>query len=134
MVSRSTYDAYLFYLVKRDAGKQIDWEDPALQTYADENNSKEGESLDWKVESHRKNFIRKAARYEVLEVNGKKLLAKLEKGDETSSDGTPVFVKRRVICDDEYEKLLDDFHDKKGHPGFIKCYYEVGILIFFHPC
>ena len=135
MVSRCTYDAFLCYLVDRDAGHTIDWDAPVIQKYKqDENSSKEGEGLDFRFEKHRKNFIRRASRYEVLYVNGNKFLSKLEKGEQTDADGKSVFIKKRVICDDEYESLLREHHDKKNHVGFIKCYYEVSTLHFIKSC
>ena len=130
VVSRSTYDAFLFFLLERNAGRPIDWGASVLQKYVSENNSEEEQPLDFKLESNRRNFVRKASRYDVLVVNEKTFLSKLEKGEETAAGGKSVFVKKRVICDDEYERLLQDHHDKKNHLGFIKCYYEVGTLDF----
>ena len=134
MVSRNAYDAFLYYLVNHNSGMSVDWDADALRKYVDEHNSKDEQPLDFKLESHRKNFIRKASRYDVLDVNGKQFLSKLEKGEKVAAGGKSVFVKKRVICLDEYDRLLQDHHDKKNHLGYIKCYYEVSQSSCTHFC
>ena len=93
----------------------------------DERRSKDGQHIDFKVDAGRTNFIRKANRYAILNVNGNNFLAKLEKCEDTSTEDNPVYVKKWVICEDEYETLLKDHHDGKNHLGFIKCYYKVRV-------
>ena len=86
-----------------------------LQRYVDERRSTDGQHIDFKVDAHRKNFIRKANRYAILNVNGNNFLAKLEKCEDSSTEDNPVYAKKRVICEDEYETLLTDHHDGKNH-------------------
>ena len=119
------YEAFLFYLTNHE--RPIDWTATVLQRYMDKRRSKDGQHIDFKVEAHRKNFIRKANRHAILSVNGNNFLAKLEKCEDTSTEDNPVYVKKWVICEDEYETLLKDHHDGKNHLRFIKCYYEVRI-------
>ena len=125
VVSRCVYEAFLFYLTNHE--RPIDWTATVLQRYMDKRRSKDGQHIDFKVEAHRKNFIRKANRHAILNVNGNNFLAKLEKCEDTSTEDNPVYVKKWVICEDEYETLLKDHHDGKNHLRFIKCYYEVRI-------
>lgn len=113
MVSRCVYEAVLFYLKNHE--RPIDWTATVLQHYVDERTSKDGQHIDFKVVAHRKNFIRKANRYATLNANGNNFLAKLEKCEDTSTEDNPVYVKKRVICEDEYETLLKDHHDGKNH-------------------
>ena len=133
MITRIEYAAYLHYLVERDNNRKINWDAPVFQRYLEWHNSKSGvaEPVNFELESNRKNFARKATRYALLAANGKVILGKLEKVDETGKNGKAVFAKKRVICEDEYNSLLKEHHDGKNHLGFIKCYYEVGLLIFF---
>ena len=128
VVSRCVYEAVLFYLKNHE--RPIDWTATVLQRYVDERRSKDGQHIDFKVDVHRKNFIRKAIRHAILNVNGNNFLAKLEKCEDTSTEDNPVYVKKWVICEDEYETLLKDHHDGKNHLGFIKCYYEVRIYFW----
>ena len=130
MITKIEYTAYLHYLVERENQRSINWEASVFQRYLEWHNSKSGatEPVDFEVESARKNFARKATRYALLKAHGKQILSKLEKVDETGKDGKAVFQKKRVICDDEYDSLLKEHHDGKNHLGFIKCYYEVGLL------
>ena len=134
VVSRNVYDAFLYYLVNHNSGMSVDWDAAVLRKYVDEHNSKDDQPLDFKLESHRRNFIRKASRYDVLDVNGKKFFSKLEKGEKVAAGGKSVFVKKHVICLDEYDRLLQDHHDKKNHLGYIKCYYEVSQPPCTHFC
>ena len=122
------HEAFLFYLTNHE--RPIDWTATVLQRYMDKRRSKDGQHIDFKVEAHRKNFIRKANRHAILNVNGNNFLAKLEKCEDTSTEDNPVYVKKRVICEDEYETLLKDHHDGKNHLRFIKCYYEVRIYFW----
>ena len=122
------YEAFLFYLTNHE--RPIDWTATVLQRYVDERRSKDGQHIDFKVDAHRKNFIRKANRYAILNVNGTNFLAKLEKCEDTSTEDNPVYIKKWVICEDEYETLLKDHHDGKNHLRFIKCYYEVRIYLW----
>ena len=124
MVSRNEYEAFLYYLVERKEGRTINWRAEVIQNYASD--FSEEKSIDFTLESQRKNFAKRASRFEILESNGKHFLAKLEKADDIESQGKCVFVKRRVICTDEYDQLLRDFHDKRNYLGYLKCYYEVG--------
>ena len=128
VVSRCVYEAFLFYLTNHE--RPIDWTATVLQRYVDERRSKDGQHIDFKVDAHRKNFIRKANRHAILNVNGNNFLAKLEKCEDTSTEDNPVYVKKWVICEDEYETLLKDHHDGKNHLRFIKCNYEVRIYFW----
>ena len=113
MVSRCVHKAFLFHLTNHE--RPIDWTATVLQHYVDERTSKDSQHIDFKVVAHRKNFIRKANRYATLNANGNNFLAKLEKCEDTSTEDNPVYVKKRVICEDEYETLLKDHHDGKNH-------------------
>ena len=77
VVSCCVYEAFLFYLTNHE--RPIDWTATVLQRYVDERRSKDGQHIDFKVDAHRKNFIRKANRYAILNVNGTNFMAKLEK-------------------------------------------------------
>ena len=78
--------------------------------------------LSWKAPA--KFFLQKALRYVFLQSQGRSILCKLEK-TEDSHNGKSVFAKKRVVCEDEFEALLKEHHNQKNHLGFIKCYYEV---------
>ena len=63
VVSRSSYDAFLPYLVDRNAGRRIDWGAAVMENYVRvENSCNQEEGLDFQLEKNRKNFIRKASR------------------------------------------------------------------------
>ena len=92
VISRCVYEAFL-----TNHERPIDWTATVLQRYVDERRSKDGQHIDFKVDAHRKNFIRKANRYAILNVNGTNFLAKLEKCEDTSTEDNPVYVKKRAI-------------------------------------
>ena len=136
MITRIEYTAYLNYLVEHENNRNIKWDAPVFQRYLEWKNSKSGvaELVDFEVESAHKNFARKATRYALLKAYGEPMLSKLGKVDGTGKNGKDVFQKKRVICDDEYNSLLKEHHDGKNHLGFIKCYYEVGLLTHLTQC
>ena len=117
VVSRTEYDAFLHYLVEKQAGGDINWGAAALQKYSTD--AKEEATLDFK----------KASRYHALRVSGHNFLSKLEKVEESAASGKSVFVKRRVICHEDHEALLKEFHDERNHLGYTKCYYEVSTRV-----
>ena len=128
VVSRTEYDAFLHYLVEKQGGGDINWGAAALQKYSTD--AKEEAPLDFRnSERDRKNFVKKASRYHVLRVSGHNFLSKLEKVEESAASGKSVFVKRRVICHEDHEALWKEFHDKRNHLGYIKCYYEVSTRV-----
>lgn len=124
MITRIEYDAYLHYLIERENKRKIIWDATVFERYLEWHNSNREVSIDLQVESNRRNSARKASRYAILEARGKQILGKLDKTGEVSQ-GKAVFQNKRVVCDEEFDALLNEYHDQKNHLGYVKCYYEV---------